>query len=125
FSHVGVFKYSDEESSVSTTQDGKVPARTLTSRWRKLMALQRKIARVKNRALVGRELDVLVEGPSEEHDLVMAGRHEGQAPEIDGQVFLSGGEVLPGQIRRVRVTQASDYDLVGDVIDEPPPKPTT
>ena len=81
------------------------------------MGVQRKIARAKNRALIGRELDVLVEGPSEEHELVMAGRHAGQAPEIDGQVYLSGGEVAPGQIRRVRVTQASDYDLVGDVVD--------
>ncbi|CAN5836175.1 hypothetical protein BH11MYX4_BH11MYX4_27490 [soil metagenome] len=88
------------------------------SRWRKLMALQRKIARAKNKVLIGRELEVLVEGPSEEHDLVMMGRHRGQAPEIDGQVYLSGGEVLPGQLRRVKITQASDYDLVGDVIDE-------
>ena len=88
------------------------------NRWRKLMGLQRKIAREKNKALVGRELEVLVEGASEEHDLVMMGRHRGQAPEIDGQVYLSGGEVLPGQMRRVRITQASDYDLVGDVIDD-------
>ena len=48
----------------------------------------------------------------------MMGRHRGQAPEIDGQVYLSGGEVLPGQMRRVKITQASDYDLVGDVLDE-------
>ncbi len=120
FERVGVFKYSDEETSKSAEQDGKVPARTINARWRKLMATQRKIARTKNKALVGRELDVLVEGPSEEHDLVMAGRHAGQAPEIDGQVYLGGGEVLPGQMRRVKITQASDYDLVGDVIDEMP-----
>ena len=123
FERVGVFKYSDEETSVSTTQDGKVSARTINARWRKLMATQRKIARAKNKALVGKELDVLVEGPSEEHDLVMAGRHAGQAPEIDGQVYIGGGEVLPGQMRRVRVTQASDYDLVGDVVDEAPRAP--
>lgn len=124
FSHVGVFKYSDEESAKSYEQDGKVKAATITSRWRKLMALQRKIARKKNKALIGRELDVLVEGPSEEHDLVMAGRHAGQAPEIDGQVYLGGSEVERGQMRRVRITQAADYDLVGDVIDEwqAPPK---
>jgi ribosomal protein S12 methylthiotransferase len=120
FERVGVFKYSDEETSKSAEQDGKVPARTINARWRKLMATQRKIARTKNKALVGRELDVLVEGPSEEHELVMAGRHAGQAPEIDGQVYLGGGEVLPGQMRRVKITQASDYDLVGDVIDEMP-----
>jgi len=62
---------------------------------------------------------VLVEGPSEEHELVMKGRHAGQAPEIDGAVYLSEGESCAGQMRRVRVTQASDWDLVGDLIDEP------
>lgn len=118
FEHVGVFRYSDEESAGSNALDGKVKTALAASRWRKLMALQRKIARAKNRQLVGRELEVLVEGPSEEHDLVMMGRHRGQAPEIDGQVYLSGGEVLPGQMRRVVITQAADYDLVGDVVDE-------
>ncbi len=118
FEHVGVFRYSDEETAASNALDGKVKTIVAANRWRKLMGLQRKIAREKNKALVGRELEVLVEGASEEHELVMMGRHRGQAPEIDGQVYLSGGEVLPGQMRRVRVTQASDYDLVGDVIDE-------
>ena len=118
FEHVGVFRYSDEESAKSNEQDEKVKPSVAASRWRKLMALQRKIARAKNKDLIGRELEVLVEGPSEEHDLVMMGRHRGQAPEIDGQVYLSGGEVLPGQMRRVKVTQASDYDLVGEVLDE-------
>ncbi len=117
FEHVGVFKYSDEESARSHALDGKVKPIVAANRWRKLMALQRTIAREKNKRLVGRELEILVEGPSEEHELVMMGRHRGQAPEIDGQVYLSGGEVLPGQLRRVRVTQAADYDLVGDVID--------
>ena len=125
FERLGVFKYSDEETSASAALDGKVPAKTIHARWRKLMAVQRKIARAKSRALVGRDLDVLVDGPSEDHELVMAGRHRGQAPEIDGQVYLSGAEVRPGEMRRVRVTQASDYDLVGDVLDEgaPPPPP--
>ena len=103
-----------------TRCDGKVPRdrrrepRTASS-WR----VQRKIAREKNTALVGRELDVLVEGPSEEHELVMKGRHAGQAPEIDGSVYLSGGEAHAGEMRRVRITQASDYDLVGELLDEP------
>ena len=118
FEHVGVFRYSDEESAAAYELADKVKPAVAATRWRKLMALQRKIARGKNKLLIGRELEVLVEGASEEHDLVMMGRHRGQAPEIDGQVYLSGGEVLPGQMRRVRITQASDYDLVGDVIDE-------
>ena len=61
---------------------------------------------------------MLVEGTSDEHELVMKGRHAGQAPEIDGQVYLSGGEVAPGEMRRVQITQASDYDLVGELIDD-------
>lgn len=120
FDHVGVFKYSDEETAKSFAQDGKVKPITITNRWRKLMGVQRKIARKKNKRLIGREVDVLVEGPSEEHELVMAGRHAGQAPEIDGQVYLGGAEVARGEMRRVRITQASDYDLVGDVIDGGP-----
>lgn len=122
FDHVGVFKYSDEETAASFDQDGKNKQLVITNRWRKLMGTQRKIARQKNKALLGKQLDVLVEGPSEEHELVMAGRHAGQAPEIDGQVYLGGGEVEIGEVRRVRITQASDYDLVGDVVDEPPPR---
>jgi len=118
FEHVGVFRYSDEETARSNDLAGKVKTATAASRWRKLMALQRKIAREKNKVLVGRELEVLVEGPSEEHELVMMGRHRGQAPDVDGQVYLSG-DVSPGEMRRVRITQASDYDLVGDVVDEP------
>ncbi|MEA2750985.1 MAG: ribosomal protein methylthiotransferase [Myxococcales bacterium] len=119
FEHVGVFRYSDEETARSNDLAGKVKTATAASRWRKLMALQRKIAREKNKALVGRDLEVLVEGPSEEHELVMMGRHRGQAPDVDGQVYLSG-DVTPGELRRVKITQASDYDLVGDVIDQAP-----
>ncbi len=119
FERMGVFRYSDEETSHSQTLEGKVSARLASSRHRKLMTIQRGIAREANRALVDRELDVLVEGKSDEHDLVMQGRHAGQAPDIDGSVYLSGGIATAGEFRRVRITQASDYDLVGDLIDEP------
>jgi ribosomal protein S12 methylthiotransferase len=108
--------------------ENKVPALVSANRARKLLALQRTIAREKNRALIGQELDVLVEGASEDHELVMKGRHAGQAPEIDGGVYLSEGEARAGEMRRVRVVQASDFDLVGDLIDEgaasagPPPR---
>lgn len=115
FDRVGVFRYSDEESSGSFLLDGKVPKKVASARLSKLMSLQRKISRKKNKALIGKTLEVLVEGPSEANELVMAGRHAGQAPEIDGSVFLSGGEVLPGQLLPARITQATDYDLVGDV----------
>ena len=118
FDHVGVFKYSDEESSRSFELEGKVPARTASARHRKLMTAQRAIAQKKSAAMVGRELVVLVEGESDEHEYVMMARHAGQAPGIDGQVYLSGGEARAGEMRRVEITQASDYDLVGELLDE-------
>ncbi|HTQ48648.1 MAG TPA: 30S ribosomal protein S12 methylthiotransferase RimO [Polyangiaceae bacterium] len=118
FEHAVVFRYSDEETCGAHELPGKVRPLVAANRARKLMAVQRKIAREKNKALIGRELDVLVEGASEEHDLVMKGRHAGQAPEIDGSVYLSGGESHAGEMRRVRITQASDFDLVGDLLDE-------
>ena len=83
-----------------------------------MMTNQRKISQKKSEALLGRELDVLVDGPSDEHEYVMMGRHAGQAPDIDGQVYLSGGEAQPGEMRRVRISQSSDYDLVGELIDD-------
>ena len=67
---------------------------------------------------MGKELEVLVEGTSEESELVLVGRHRGQAPEIDGCVYLSGEPVAPGQLVRVTVTQATDYDLLGEVDED-------
>ena len=116
FDHVGVFCYSDEGGTHSRRLKRKVASRIAESRARRLMELQRKIAARKNAARIGQELDVLVEGTSDQHDWVLQGRHAGQAPEIDGVVYLSGSESRPGQLCRVRVTDASDYDLVGEVI---------
>jgi ribosomal protein S12 methylthiotransferase len=99
----------------------KVPTKVAAARYRKLMTLQRPIAHAKNQKLVGKTLEVLVEGASDEHEFVLMGRHPGQAPEIDGQVYLSGGEAVPGTLRRVQVVQASDYDLVGELIDDAKP----
>jgi ribosomal protein S12 methylthiotransferase len=115
FDRVGVFSYSDEETSASRRLDGKVPAAVAERRARRLMAVQRPISRAKNRGLVGRDLEVLVEGPSEESELVMAGRHSGQAPDIDGVVYLSGEPVRPGCMVTARITKATDYDLLGEV----------
>jgi ribosomal protein S12 methylthiotransferase len=119
FEHAVVFRYSDEETCAANALEGKVPPLIAANRARKLLALQRRIARRKNRQLVGRELEVLVEGPSEEHELVVKGRHAGQAPDIDGGVYLSEGEAHAGQMRRVRIVQSSDWDLVGELVDDP------
>jgi ribosomal protein S12 methylthiotransferase len=118
FDRVAAFRYSDEDGVRSQTMDGKVPAKVAAARFRKLMAVQRPISRAKNQKLVGTKVDVLVEGTSDEHEFVLMGRHAGQAPEIDGQVYLSGGEATPGTLRQVEITQASDYDLVGELRDD-------
>jgi ribosomal protein S12 methylthiotransferase len=119
FDHAVVFRYSDEETSAAHGFPDKISPLVVANRARKLMAIQRRIARQRNRALVGREMDVLVDGPSEDHELVMKGRHAGQAPDIDGCVYLSEGEAHAGEMRRVRIVQSSDWDLVGELQDEP------
>ena len=123
FDRLGVFSYSDEDTSDSYQLDGKVDARTIYQRKRRLMAIQRQISRARNRVLVGREFSVLVEGPSKESDLLWEARLPGQAPEIDGVCYISDpGESAPsaGQFRRMRISEAHDYDLVGELIDHAP-----
>jgi len=92
FDNLGVFAYSDEDTSASHALDGKVDGRTIHNRKRRLMAIQRKIARARNRALVGAEVPVLVEGPSPETDLLWTARLSTQAPEIDGAVLINDFE---------------------------------
>jgi ribosomal protein S12 methylthiotransferase len=120
FDRLGVFSYSDEETSGSYLLDGKVDKRTIYSRKRKLMALQRRISLARNKRLIGKELPILVEGPSKETDLLWEGRLPTQAPEIDGICYLNDfgpGTPRPGEMRMLRVTQAHDYDLVGELVD--------
>ena len=124
FDRLGVFGYSDEDSSASFHLDGKVDARTIYNRKRHLMALQRRISRARNRVLIGQKLPVLVEGPSADSDLVWQARLSTQAPEIDGVCYISDpGEYPPepGEIRKMRITQAHDYDLTGELVAAPPP----
>jgi ribosomal protein S12 methylthiotransferase len=117
FERVGVFKYSHEEGTRSgTLGDQALAQKTINARHRKLMQLQRPISRKKMRAFVGREIEVLVEGVSDESEFLLEGRHAGQAPEIDGKVYLANGEAKTGELRRARVTDAADYDLVADLL---------
>jgi ribosomal protein S12 methylthiotransferase len=115
FDHLGVFLYSNEETSSSYALPGQVPAAVARRRRQKLMALQRRISRRKLRQMVGRSVPVLVEGRSEETELLFQGRVESQAPGIDGQVLINdfeGAEPRPGDFRWATITAASDYDLV-------------
>jgi ribosomal protein S12 methylthiotransferase len=115
FDHLGVFRYSNEETSASFGLPHQVPPRIAYNRRRKLLALQRRISRRKLEALIGKRLPVLVEGRSRETDLLLRGRLESQAPEVDGEVLISdfeGQEPEAGEYRWAVITGASDYDLV-------------
>jgi len=119
FDRLGVFSYSDEDTSASFHLDRKVDGRTIYNRKRRLMAVQRKIARSRNKGLVGSETVVIVEGLSKETDLLWEGRMPTQAPEIDGVTLINdfeGDEPRSGEIRRLRITEAHDYDLVGTLL---------
>lgn len=120
FDHLGVFGYSDEETAPSFRLANKLDARTIYNRRRRLMAIQRRISRARNQALVGRELPALIEGPSPESDLLWQARLATQAPEVDGVCLINDVEGAPlaaGEIRPVRIARAHDYDLIGRVLD--------
>ncbi len=119
FERLGVFSYSDEDTSQSYLLDNKVDASTIYNRKRKLMSIQRKISARRNQSMIGREVDVLVDGISPETDLLWVGRMTSQAPEIDGVTMINdyqGDEPCAGQIRRLLITEAHDYDLVGTLL---------
>ena len=115
FEKVGVFQFSREEGTASFDLDGQLPQRVKAQRQKKLLGIQRRISREHQEALVGRTLDVLVEGVSEETELLLEGRWMGQAPEIDGKVYVNRGQARAGGIVPVEIEQAGDYDLVGGI----------
>jgi ribosomal protein S12 methylthiotransferase len=128
--HVGVFRYSHEEGTHSGTLAQLVDKKVIERRAKELMKVQRAVSKRKLRGLIGSELDVLIEGESDESELLLVGRHAGQAPEVDGRVHLINGSGQPGEIHRVRITHSADYDLVGDLslgMDDPlrPPSAAT
>ncbi len=118
FDRVGVFRYSSEEGTRSHEMGEPVPARVAAARHRKLLSAQRPISKKKLRSLIGQEIEVLIDAPSDESEFLLEGRYFGQAPEIDGKVHLANGEGSVGQLRRAIVTHAADYDLVADLLSE-------
>ena len=92
-----------------------VDAGTAERRNRELMSVQRPISRERLRSRVGTTVDVLIDGISDESEYLLQGRWWGQAPEVDGSVYLTNATAQPGEIRRAFVTDAADYDLLADL----------
>jgi ribosomal protein S12 methylthiotransferase len=120
---LGVFTYSDEEGAKAfeLASELKVPKRTIEARRRKLMKLQQKISTKSKAAWVGREMDLLVEGESEETELLWEGRTPLHAPEIDGKVLINDfgphETLVPGTFYRALITESHDYDVVARILD--------
>jgi ribosomal protein S12 methylthiotransferase len=116
FERLGVFEFSPEEGTPAAEMRRQVPDDVKRARFERVMAVQQEISRDHQRAMIGRRVEVLVEGRAEETEHLLAGRHAQQAPEIDGITYVNDGVAYPGEIVTVEVTDASDYDLVGHVV---------
>jgi ribosomal protein S12 methylthiotransferase len=120
FDWMGTFSYSDQEGADAYGLDKKLSSREIERRRKHLMGIQRQISKKKKKALVGQAFDLLLEGTSEETDLLMEGRTSMHAPEIDGKVFVNDfpaeTEPQPGEFYRCQITEAHDYDLVARIL---------
>jgi ribosomal protein S12 methylthiotransferase len=121
FDRVGVFTYSDEEGTHGFDLDGKVPAATMRSRRAKLMREQSKISKKKNKNVIGKRFRAMLEGVSQETDLLLQARLESQAPEVDGHILINdvpdGFAAKPGDFINIEITEAHEYDLVAKVVE--------
>lgn len=120
FENVGVFTYSDEEGTPAYDLPDKVDPKIAEKRKKRLMKEQAKISKQLNTAKVGNTYRVLFEGLSQESDLLFQGRLEGQAEEIDGYILINdmpeNFAPVIGNIYDVRITEAHEYDLVGEIV---------
>ena len=116
FDHLGAFAYSHERGTPAYPLDDDVPEEVKEERRARVMELQEILARRAARARVGTTLTVLCEGACPETEHLLQGRHEGQAPEVDGRVLINDGHAEPGTFVRVRITESHPFDLVGRVV---------
>ncbi|MDC0980095.1 30S ribosomal protein S12 methylthiotransferase RimO [Bdellovibrionales bacterium] len=124
FDRVGCFIYSVEEETKAATMDGQVDAEVKQRRYDELMSLQKRISHERQKALIGQVIPVLVEGVSEESELLWQGRTSQQAYDIDGVVYINDGAAKTGDIVPVRITDSHDYDLVGHILSNEKANPS-
>jgi len=117
FDRLGVFCYSQEEGTPAADMPEQVSERIKRERYRKLMRTQARLSFKRNRALIGKNEQVIIEGFSEETELLLKGRSSRQAPDIDGQVYITSGTANIGDIITLKITDSSDYDLIGEIVE--------
>lgn len=116
FDRLGVFCYSREEGTAAAAMPDQVSERLKRERYKKLMRAQARVSFKRNRRLIDTIEQVIVEGYSEETDLLLKGRSSRQAPDIDGQVYITAGTASVGDIVNLKITDSSDYDLIGEIV---------
>jgi len=116
FHHVGVFRYSREETTRAASFTGRVTKGIAGKRRNRLMSIQEEISLSHNRKLLGSTADVLVEGPYGTDGLSLVGRFYGQAPDVAGVVVVSGSSAAPGAVSSGKLIEAYPYDLVGEAV---------
>lgn len=118
FDRVGCFKYSPEENTPGGRMENQIDEETKQYRHDAVMEIQQNISREKHREFVGKTIEVIVEGFSEETDLLLQGRFWGQAPDIDGVVLINDGQAEVGDMVKVLITDSLEYDLLGAIQEE-------
>ena len=116
FDRLGVFCYSREEGTPAADMPDQISERVKRDRYKRLMRAQARVSFKRNRRLIDTVEQVIVEGYSEETELLIKGRSSRQAPDIDGQVYITAGNARPGDIVNLRITDSSDYDLIGEIV---------
>jgi len=117
FDRLGVFCYSREEGTPAADMPDQISERIKRERYKKVMRTQARVSFKRNRALIDTIEPVIIEGYSEETELLLKGRSSRQAPDIDGMVYVTAGTANIGEIVNVRITDSSDYDLIGEIVD--------
>ena len=112
-----VFKYSQEERTLAGEMPDQIDDEVKEERKNIAMEVQRLISRRQNHKRIGSIEEVLIDGRSDESPLITVGRSKGEAPEIDGLIYIGNQHPAPGEVKRVKIIDAGDYDLVGEIVD--------
>lgn len=115
FERLGVFAYSQEEDTPAAAMEDQIPEEVKEDRRARVMELQQEIAFEKSEAMVGKILDVMIEGKVADENAYV-GRTYMDAPGVDGYIFVqTGAELMSGDFVKVKVTGAVEYDLIGEL----------